>query len=319
MKTKTILITLIAMLAVTALVFQSCKKDDIDDKEDPTPPTAIFTVSPHSGTTSYNFAFDASGSTDKEGSTSDLQVRWDFESNGSWDTDWDYDKTVNHQYGNEDTYTVKLEVKDTEGLTDQYSISITVENNGGGGTPPTGYFIDSRDGQEYGYIDIGSQTWMAENLNYETTNSWWYNNSSANGDVYGRLYTWESALSACPSGWKLPSDGQWKQMEMALGMSQSEADNVALRGTDEGEKMKSTSGWNDNGNGTNSSGFNTLSGGFRFSGHAFKNLGYSGCWWSSSEDSDTRVWHRHLGSDNDQSSRTFINKPNSVSVRCIKN
>ena len=285
--------------------------------EDPTPPTAKFTVSPNSGTTSYNFAFDASGSTDNEDPKIDLQVRWDYENNGSWDTGWDYDKTVNHQYGSADIYTAKLEVKDTEGLTDQYSESITVEKNVGGGTPPTGYFIDSRDGQEYGYIEIGNQTWMAENLNYVTTNSWTYKNDSANGDVYGRLYPWDEAMIACPIGWHLPTDHEWKILEMELGMNQNAADDTGWRGTDEGEKMKSTSGWNDNGNGTNSSGFNALSGGFRQGGFFLK-LSYSGCWWSSSVDSGSRVWHRHLGEDNNQSTRTYIYKPNCVSVRCVK-
>ncbi len=94
-----------------------------------TPPTALFTVSPSGGTTSTNFAFDASGSTDNEDPTSNLQVRWDFDGDGSWDTDWNTNKTESHQYSNEDTYTAKLEVKDTEGLTDQYTKSITVSNS----------------------------------------------------------------------------------------------------------------------------------------------------------------------------------------------
>jgi len=106
-----------------------------------TPPTAIFTVSPASGTTSTNFAFDASGSTDPEDPTSDLQVRWDFDGNGSWDTDWDYDKTENHQYGSEGTYTVKMEVKDTEGEIDETTQNVSV--SGGSNTPPTALFTIS--------------------------------------------------------------------------------------------------------------------------------------------------------------------------------
>jgi uncharacterized protein (TIGR02145 family) len=317
MKTKPFLITLIGLLVVITVVVQSCKKDNRDDKENSTPPTAIFTVFPHSGTTSYNFAFQASGSTDKEDPTSELQVRWDFESNGSWDTDWDYDKTVNHQYGNADIYSAKLEVKDTEDLTDQYTISITVENKEGGGKPPTGYFIDSRDGQEYGFIDINSQTWMAENLNYETAISWTYNNDPANGNIYGRLYTWEEALTVCPSGWSLPSDDQWKQMEMALGMSRSEADDIGWRGTDEGKKMKSTSGWNLSGNGTNSSGFNAIPGG-RLS-ERFIHFGKGAAWWSSSEYSGTDAWGRGRSYDYDQSFRGHNNpKTSGFSVRCLK-
>ena len=137
-----------------------------------TPPTAIFNVSPSSGTTSTNFTFDASGCADTEDPTSQLQVRWDFDGNGSWDTNWDTDKMANHQYSSEATYTAKLEVKDTEGLTDQYTKSITV-NNGGGGTwhpvtnPATG------------------QTWMDRNLGASRAAT-----SSTDDQAYGDLYQW---------------------------------------------------------------------------------------------------------------------------------
>ncbi|OYT14542.1 MAG: hypothetical protein B7C24_17780 [Bacteroidetes bacterium 4572_77] len=107
-----------------------------------TPPSAIFTVSPFSGSTSTVFGFDASNSTDDEDPTSQLQVRWDFDGNGSWDTNWDSDKTEDYQYSNEGDYTAKMEVKDSEGLSDQYTKSIIV-SNGGGNTPPTAIFTVS--------------------------------------------------------------------------------------------------------------------------------------------------------------------------------
>ncbi|NOR88188.1 MAG: hypothetical protein GQ527_11315, partial [Bacteroidales bacterium] len=200
----------------------------------------------------------------------------------------------------------------TEGLIDQYTKSIIVGIGCGGETNLT------YGGQTYEIVEIGYQCWMAENLNYETTNSWWYENSSANGDVYGRLYIWEAALNACPSGWHLPSDEEWKIMEMALGMSQSQADNTGWRGTDEGEKMKSTTGWYDNGNGTNSSGFNALPGGYRYSNGSFYFLGRSGDWWSSTEYSGSYAWNRNLGNDSDQVFRYNYYKTYGFSVRCLK-
>ncbi|MCF8231506.1 MAG: Ig-like domain-containing protein [Bacteroidales bacterium] len=278
-----------------------------------TPPSASFTVSPSSGSTSTSFSFDASGSSDNEDPTSQLEVRWDFDGNGSWDTNWDTDKTENNQYSSEGTYTVKLEVRDTEGLTDQYTGSITVDN-GGGGT--TGSFTDPRDGQTYETVEIGSQVWFAENLNYETDNSWWYDNEPDNGDTYGRLYTYEAALNACPDGWHLPSDEEWKTLEMELGMSQSEADDTFYRGTDQGEQMKSTSGWNNNGNGTNSSGFSALPGGYRTTSGSFSDLGYFGYWWSYTHNIS---WYRGMSFNGDRVYRYYkFNNDYGFSVRCLK-
>ena len=103
---------------------------------------------------------------------------------------------------------------------------------------PTGTFTDPRDGQVYNTIDIGAQVWFAENLNYETPNSHWYDNDSANGDIYGSLYNLDEALNACPTGWHLPSDDEWKIMEMELGMSQHEANLEGVRGEGVGRKLK---------------------------------------------------------------------------------
>ena len=271
-----------------------------------TPPTALFTVSPSSGTTSTNFAFDASGCTDNEDPTSNLQVRWDFDGNGSWDTGWDYDKTANHQYSSEGSYTAKLEVKDPEGLTDEYAKSITVSN--GGGT--TGTFTDPRDGQTYQTIEIGSQTWFAENLNYETSNSWWYNNSSANGDIYGRLYTWDAALNACPTGWHLPSDDEWKTLEIELGISSSEINSTGYRGTNQGTQLKVNG----------SSGFDALLAGYRsgvFS--SFSEITNKGFYWTNSSVSQSNVWYREFSLYETRVGRFQTLKNNGLSIRCLKN
>ena len=186
------------------------------------------------------------------------------------------------------------------------------------GKSPTGYFTDPRDGQKYAYIEIGDQTWMAQNLNYETDSSWWYNNDAVKGNIYGRLYTWKSAKGACPDGWHLPSDEEWKTLEMELGMSQSEADDGGWRGTDQAEKMKSVSGWNNNGNGTNSSGFNALPGGRRNILGSFYNIGSRASWWTATKYSKSHVWNRRLIDTRDKVFRYTIPKNNIISVRCIK-
>ncbi|MCP3908714.1 MAG: hypothetical protein GY712_11940, partial [Oceanicoccus sp.] len=181
-------------------------------------------------------------------------------------------------------------------------------------------FMDSRDGKVYNSVQIGTQCWMAENLNYETTNSWWYDNSSANGDIYGRLYTWEAAITACPSGWSLPSDDEWKTLEMQLFMSQSDADTTGWRGTNQGEKLKSTSGWFNNGNGIDEAGFKALPGGWRDGNGDFLPyfLGPNGYWWSATDTLGDIAWFRELRFDTVKVNRNAWVKENGLSVRCLR-
>jgi len=75
----------------------------------------------------------------------------------------------------------------------------------------SGDFIDIRDNQSYKWVILGEQVWMSENLNYITSEgSWCYANERINCDIYGRLYNFETSQNACPSGWHLPSDYEWK-------------------------------------------------------------------------------------------------------------
>ena len=211
--------------------------------------------------------------------------QWDFGDGSSSD-----EQNPSHTYNEIGTYTVTLITSngfnaDTISKADLLSAS------------NTGVFTDPRDGQTYDIANIGGQVWFAENLNFEIADSWWYENDPANGDVYGRLYTWEAALAAAPDGWHLPTDDEWKALEIFLGMSQIEADGKGLRGTDEGTKLKSTSGWNSGGNGTNIVGFTALPGGRGNNGASFERLGHYGYWWTSTESSDNSVWYRRLFSD----------------------
>ncbi|OYT14511.1 MAG: hypothetical protein B7C24_17930, partial [Bacteroidetes bacterium 4572_77] len=210
-----------------------------------------------------------------------------------------------------------------------------------GSSSQCGQLIVNYAEQVYHTVQIGNQCWMKENLNIGTringsqemqSNSsiekYCYDDNEANCDSYGGLYQWdeimqystqESAQGICPNGWHIPSDNEWKEMEIFLGMKQREVDNTGFRGTDEGRKLKSASGWNSNGNGTNSSGFSALPGGYHHSSGSFRSLGDYDAWWSSSEYSGSSSWYRHLYYDHNQVVRSNYGKTNGFSVRCIKN
>ena len=264
-------------------------------------PVANFSATPTNGTAPLNVNFT------NQSENNPTSWQWNF-GDGSTSSQ----ENPSHTFNNNANYTVSLTVTNDDGSDTETKTNYIYASSGGA----TGVFTDPRDRQTYATIEIGSQIWFAENINYEIGDSWWYDNSSANGDVYGRLYTWDAALNACPSGWHLPTDEEWKTMEMYLGMSQSEADNTGWRGTDEGEKMKSTSSWYDNG--TNSSGFNALPGGNRYSDGSFGSLGYYGHWWSSTEGLGSDALGRGLGYGGDQVGRGGYDKTSGRSVRCLK-
>jgi len=297
-------------------------------------PTASFTVDPLSGNTSTNFNFDASGCLDKEDPTSALEVRWDWENDGTWDTDYSTTKTDTHQYSTEGTKIVKLEVKDTGDLTHSTTSQISVSDS----------IVTDIDGNTYKIIKIGNQWWMTENLKVThysngeaipnvTDNTEWtnlstgaycnYDNNSSNVATYGRLYNWyavNNSRNIAPAGWHVPTDEEWKELEKYLGMSQSDADNTGWRGTDEGGKMKEegTTHWQSPNTGaTNSSGFSALPGGYRRDGNYYY-MGYGADFWSSTEHDSGYAWYRLLSYDSSDVGRNGNYKQGGFSVRCIR-
>jgi len=116
------------LLSIIILSVWSCEPENSS-------PTASFTITPSTGTIETIFTFDANGCRDKEDENSGLLVRWDWQNDGDWDTDWSIEKTATHQYVAFGDYEIRLEVKDSEGLTDITSNSISMSN-----TPPTALF-----------------------------------------------------------------------------------------------------------------------------------------------------------------------------------
>ena len=77
----------------------------------------------------------------------------------------------------------------------------------------SGTYTDQRDGQKYAWARMqDGKVWMIQNLNYKAADSWCYKNNDSLCAHYGRLYSWEAAKDACPEGWHLPSDGEWKRI-----------------------------------------------------------------------------------------------------------
>ena len=181
-------------------------------------------------------------------------------------------------------------------------------------------------------VTIGTQVWMVENLNVDrfrngdlipearTNEAWqkagdnkqpawcYYDKNPKNGTKYGKLYNWYAVndpRGLAPAGYHIPTNAEWTVLTDYLGGS-----HIA------GNKMKSTSGWVENGNGTNSSGFSGHPGGAR--GNTFGYIGKLGYWWSATEDVSGYAFYRNLYYYNDRVKRYVDNKGLGFSVRCLR-
>lgn len=221
------------------------------------------------------------------------------------------------------------------------------------GTPT----VSDYDGNEYNAVLIGSQCWMKENLkathysdgsqlvdgtgagdisgDYTAKYYFAYDDDISNVATYGRLYTWAAVMNGaassdanpsgvqgvCPAGWHVPTDAEWKVLEMYLGMSQNELDNYGGRGTDEGGKLKEigTIHWSSPNTGaTDKSCFTALPGGGRDDNDSFDYIGLHASFWSATKSNHPEVWMRNLSNYSSLLFRLDLFKSNAFSVRCIK-
>ena len=202
------------------------------------------------------------------------------------------------------------------------------------------------DGNVYQTVQIGDQIWMAENLkttHYQNgddiphvidTSDWdalstgaycEYENNPINSDIYGRLYNWytiDDSRGVCPEGFHVPSDDEIKQLEMFLGMSQQEANDVSFRGTDQGSQLAGRADlWNDGDLENNpvfdSTGFVAIPGGARIGGNTnFIDMGIWGDYWSSTTQ-DWGAWVRNFAYYNSASHRQICDKHYGMAIRCV--
>jgi len=177
-------------------------------------------------------------------------------------------------------------------------------------------FTDPRDNKTYKTTKIGSQVWMAENLNYNASGSKCYDNKESNCQKYGRLYNWETANVACPNGWHTPSNADWNVLMKYINPDCE--DNSWCAGV--GVKLKAASGWGNDKNGTDDYGFSALPGGLSNTGSSFSRIGDVGGWWSSSEENDNIAYSRGMFLVSGEGvSYIKVDKKVFYSVRCVQN
>jgi len=218
--------------------------------------------------------------------------------------------------------------------------------------------VTDYDGNEYPVVVIGNQTWMGENLRVthysdgtaiplvENNTLWdnlsdnddaycWNGNNATTGATYGALYTWAAAMNdqgssdtnpsgvqgVCPTSWHLPSDSEWKELEMHLGMDQAQADAEGWRGSTEGGELKEsgTNHWNPPNTGaSDDSKFTALPGGNRYDYGTFNNVGNTAFFWSAVGVSSSNAMGRSLSYNIEKVYRSNYAKSNGFSVRCIR-
>lgn len=208
-------------------------------------------------------------------------------------------------------------------------------------------FTDERDGQSYDVVEIGGQTWMAENLNFDigaagasgaasvasvpgaasvasaarNAASFCPEGDARNCSKYGRLYTWDAAQNACPMGWRLPTREEFESLVAAAGNGSAAKAGAAL---------KATSGWFKKGNGNDAVHFRALPAGFMSAvensdgsaAGAGKFDGIGGCayFWSSATDPEEPAFAQYLFLDFSSDAaeiRSFV-KSSAYSVRCVR-
>ena len=212
-------------------------------------------------------------------------------------------------------------------------------------------------GYDYETVQIGEQCWFAENLRVENysngdpvqsdlSSSDWvastegasavYGESGSCEDsapdfdacdssialaMYGRLYNWyavDDERSLCPNDWHVPTDNEWMDLEIEIGMAEGEAMQTNCRGDVQGNVLKTTTGWNGGGNGTDVWGFSADPVGFRDQSGQFQDGGDEGHWWTSDSHNQSNAWYRGIASWDGGVCRNPNPKNLGFAVRCLK-
>lgn len=182
-------------------------------------------------------------------------------------------------------------------------------------------FIDARDSRQYKTVLIGDQWWMAENLQFQSGSSVCYDVKDGLYGKCGQFYHFEDALKACPEGWHLPTDNDWKKLEVTVGMSYADAEKKGWRGTHPGQAPKLLQ--------RGGSKFELLfcgkiddkfgSSSLKSNAHYSNNyIFHQAFYWTATQKTKSKVWIRHFNirlSIN----RTLAFKNEMLPIRCVKN
>jgi uncharacterized protein (TIGR02145 family) len=306
----------------TASLINYCKKK-ITIYHQNLPPNPKFIIGCRRGNIRSQFFFNSWPTLDQESLPTTLLVRWDFNGDQVWDTEFSKERKVYHNYPEPGTYKVYLEALDPDGLSDttaQY-VEVTPWTN------ETGLIFDQRDGQYYGTVKIGNQWWMSQNLNFAP----WDSNkdevqkfcySRFDGDTFpwcnvmGGLYNCYHATredfygdvkGICPMGWHMPARKEWETLINTIG------------GWDQSEKLL-PGGPTD---------FNALYAGFmeevstsEGTKTSFKWLDYATYYWSFNKMSNPyapNAWNITLIKGEKKFYPGWSNMNSYFSVRCVKN
>lgn len=217
------------------------------------------------------------------------------------------------------------------------------------------------EGNKYRTIKLGEQWWMVNNLKtthypdgseipvvesvsvwealgYEEIACCFYDNGKNNeARIYGALYTWPAVMKGqpssdmnpsgvqgvCPDGWHVPSDSEWKELEMFLGMSEAATDSIGFRGSNQGSMLASSAsfwqdGYLDSNPAFGMTGFHAQPGGGRRYDGTFGHKGDNANFWTATEYSNIRAWGRHIYAQYSSVHRYRNAKSDGFSVRCVK-
>jgi uncharacterized protein (TIGR02145 family) len=337
---------ILILIISTAGIISSCEKET--EPENIAPSVQI--TSPNNGDLIEfgDTVLISANASDPDGSVRDVQ----FYLNGVKDTTL-YTTPYTYEWftieDNTGSYEITAIAVDNNGADDVDKITISLNEIG---------TVTDYDGNIYKWSRIGDQKWMIENLKsthyadgteiplVESAFGWdnlsdsdkgycYFENTSSNNDVYGSLYNWAAVMNGenssdsipsevqgvCPTGWHLPSDSEWQELELYLEMELEEVDNIGWRGFNQGGMLKETGDehWDSPNTGaTNTVGFTALPSGYRVYYGTFNELGFGAYYWSATEFNSTYSWQRYLHADSKSVGRKMELKNSGFSVRCVE-